>query len=403
MKNKRRIGFDGLFADAARGAGTWAYAVNLIEELANLDRQTEFCVFLAAGAAGRFPLRLANLRVVPCRLAGSVAARLAYQNLILPLHARALKVDLIHSLGNYGPAEPLARSLVTVHDLLPFFDGEIVPGAYFRMRARALDILMRRSLQRADGIIAVSEFTRTLLLERYPFVRGKVRVIYNGTPGLRGSSRTDAAEFRERYGIRGPYILAVGIYPPHKNVERLISAFALLKESAQIPHQLVLAGAPGPDAAALVRRAACGSTQSVVFAGFVPDQDLSALYSSAELFVYPSLMEGFGLPLLEAMKHRVPVACSNSGPLPEVAGNAALFFDPREVAEIARAMRRLMDDRDFRSQLIERGVRRAERFSFRASAEQMLDTYERILTPRRETGCERGSRKREHAWNRSNL
>lgn len=388
-----RIGVDCLYADPGRTFGTWAYTVNLLEEMSELDGENEYIVFLSPKAAEQFPITRPNITLAPLRLAAhSLAARILCQNLLLPLLAKRYGVDLLHSTGNYGPASPGVPSVVTVHDLLFFFNRQRGRENSWSLRAGVRGFLMGQSLQRAAGVVVVSECTKRELLARYPFVAGKVKVIYNGLPRRRRLAAREAQAVLQGWrrtggrngGVSRPYLLSVGLFHPHKNIARLVEAFARVKGQLPRPYQLVLAGNLGRDRDDLYQAVSeAGIEKDVIFAGVVSEETVEALYALADLFVYPSLMEGFGLPVLEAMANETPVACSNTGSLPEVAGDAAILFDPWDVEDMARAIRQGLEDGELRSRLTERGRKRVERFSFRQAAEGTLRIYQEVVSSKR--------------------
>jgi len=267
-----------------------------------------------------------------------------------------------------------------VHDLLAQFDSENTNDLHLRIRALVLDFLMRGSLKRARAISAISEFTRRQLVARFPFSSGKVRVIHDALPAGRSTMTPDPELVLRKYRVAKPYILTVGLFPPHKNIGLLIEAFAKLKRERGVPHQLVLVGNAQWTFRGLTQLVASeGVNAQVVFTGRVGDDELACFYTGADLFVYPSLMEGFGLPLLEAMANGVPVVCSNAGPLPEVAGEAAIFFDPADVEDITRAIREVLETPQLRARLIAEGRKQVERFSFRRTAAEYLKLYREVL------------------------
>jgi len=385
VSKKTRIGIDCLYAVPGKTFGTWMFAKNLVEEITSLDTRNEYFVFLNPLAASDFYLERPNVHFVTSHLAGwTVSTRLGYQNLILPFLTRFYGLDLLHSLGNHGPLLPLVRSVVTVHDLLPFFDHQHSPKHSPRLRAVGLNFLMQRSLRRADRIAVDSEFTRDVLVARFAFTGEKICVIQGGLPRRRTPTHTESESTLARYGILKPYLLTVGLFPPHKNIENLIHAFARLKYGAGIPHQLVLVGEPGANRVSLHAAVAQVAVKDfVVFTGFVSDVEVAAFYSAADLFVMPSLMEGFGFPVLEAMASGVPVVCANAGSLPEVAGDAAVLFDPTDVQDMVRAIREVLQTPSLRLRLVERGMKRVEQFSFRRTAEETLKLYREVLSEKK--------------------
>jgi len=385
---KARIGIDCLFAIPGKTSGTWAFARNLLEELLAVDTENEYFVFLNRQAADDFPVRRPNLHLVESRLVGSsVARRLVYQNSILPFLLKRHSLDLLHCLGNYGPVFPLLPLVVTVHDVTWFFDRECEPGRISSGRTAAVDFLLRRSLRRANRIIVDSEFTRRQLVARYAYASSKTTVVYLGLPRREKVCVQEVEERLRGYRIRRPYLVAVGLYLPHKNIGRLIEAFARIKREAQIPHQLVLVGSLELNRENLLRAVRqAGVEEDVVFTGFVPDEILTGIYEAADVVVCPSMMEGFGLPLLEAFANRVPAVCSNAASLPEIAGDAALMFDPLSVEDMARAILEVLRDPPLRSTLVTRGLKRAQDFSFHRAAKETLALYQQILGLGRERG-----------------
>jgi glycosyltransferase involved in cell wall biosynthesis len=227
---KARIGIDCLFAIPGKTSGTWAFAKSLLEELLAVDSENEYFVFLNRQAADDFPVRKPNLHLIESRLVGSsVARRLVYQNSILMFLLKLHSLDLLHCLGNYGPIFPLLPLVVTVHDVTWFFDRECDPGRVSSGRTTAVDFLLRRSLRRANRIIVDSEYTRRQLVARYNHTSSKTTVVYLGLPGREKVSAQEVEERLRGYGIRRPFLLAVGLYLPHKNIGRLIEAFARIK------------------------------------------------------------------------------------------------------------------------------------------------------------------------------
>jgi glycosyltransferase involved in cell wall biosynthesis len=207
--------------------------------------------------------------------------------------------------------------------------------------------------------------------------RGKVDVVAQGVSARPAVEPTPAADLRARRGLGdGPVLLSVSAKRPHKNLVRLLDAIAQLP--AERRPSLVLPGYPTPHEAELRARAAHLGLQ-VAFPAWVPDADLEGLYALAAAFVFPSLAEGFGLPVLEAMARGVPVACSDRSSLPEVAGDAALLFDPTDPAAITRAIERLLGDAELAAELARRGRLRAARFTWERAARETLAVYDRAL------------------------
>jgi glycosyltransferase involved in cell wall biosynthesis len=270
-------------------------------------------------------------------------------------------------------------SLGTVHD----FSQLHVPQKYDALRMfyimRVLPALMRR----LDGVIAVSESTRRDLVDFARVPAQRIRVIYNGADltRFRQSDREDArARIARHVGRDGPYLLYVSrLEHPGKNHVRLLEAFAQLRRERQLPHRLILAGGRWGGAEPIDAKVAeLGLADAVIFTGFVPDALLPTLYAASDVFVFPSLFEGFGIPVLEAMASGTPVCASNTSSIPEVVGDAGLLFDPADPAAIARAIGQLLDEPALREQLIAQGRERALGFSWDKAAAEVLAALEQI-------------------------
>jgi glycosyltransferase involved in cell wall biosynthesis len=313
----------------------------------------------------------------PVRSAGK-PLRAAMEQSWLPLRLRRDKIDLLHSLGTTTPLVCPVPSVVTVLDLIYHHFPETFPRAS-RLGLRAL---VPSGARRAERVIAISQAGKRDLVETLGIDPAQVDVVHLGFGMAHAPDPVPAAELRERYGLgEAPVVLTVSAALRHKNLDRLIAAFARVAADRDV--RLVVAGHGGLEQEALRAAAqAQGVGDRVVFTGWVEDAVVEGLYAAATLFAYPSLLEGFGLPLLEAMRRDVPVACSNLSALPEVAGDAAELFDPLDVDAIAAAMRRLLDDDARRAQLIERGRRRWTEFTWERAASETLDVYRRVLTAR---------------------
>jgi len=240
-----------------------------------------------------------------------------------------------------------------------------------------------RSVRRADVVLADSASTREDLVELLHVREERLAVLHPGVEA-RFAPQTeegvvDAA--LQRYGIYHPFILGLGTLQPRKNFCRLIQAFDLLRRRHHVPHQLVIGGGKGwlyDEIGETI--ASLGLQDVVLLPGYVADEDLPALYSAADLFAFPSLYEGFGIPVLEAMACGTPVVTSDVSSLPEVAGDAALLVSSEDVDALAEALWRLLDDTQLRNELRTRGFQQASRFTWKRAAETLLGIYAQIAT-----------------------
>ncbi len=311
---------------------------------------------------------------VPVRARQRVQWVLGEQTL-LPLLAARAKVDLVHSLASTAPLWGRFRRVVTVHDLI----YARFPDAHAGVRAKAMRVLVPAAARRSDRVIADSLSTRDDLVELIGLPAGRIDVVPLGLGATRHVEPLAPAGVRERLNLgERRVVLSLSAKRPHKNLLALIGALARVV-AAERP-VLVLAGYPTEHEAQLRARAhALGLDDDVRFPGWLSEPEVEGLWAIADAFVFPSLYEGFGLPVLEAMARGVPVACSNASSLPEVAGDAALLFDPHDEAAIAAALVRLLQDGVFAERLRVAGRERVREFTWQRTARATIDSYVRAL------------------------
>jgi glycosyltransferase involved in cell wall biosynthesis len=243
-----------------------------------------------------------------------------------------------------------------------------------------LNTLIPLAVRRAAGVLTGSESTRSDLIELFGADPDRVAVTpYAADPMFTPMPRTAAQDWvRSRLGVPAPYVLAVGVLQPRKNLPRLLRAYAAL--GSEFPHRLVIVGKQGWDDTELRTAASgLGEARAPVFTGYVEDADLRPLYAGADVFAYPSLYEGFGLPPLEAMACGTPVITGNTSSLPEVVGDAAITVNPYDESEIAMALRRMLGDDALRSRLACLGLAQAASFSWARTAAETVRAYERFV------------------------
>ncbi len=293
---------------------------------------------------------------------------------LLPRLAARAGVDVVHSLASTAPAWGRFRRVVTVHDLI----YARFPEAHAGIRDRGMRMLVPLAVRRSDRVIAISASTRDDLVELLGTPAEKIDLVPQGlrTPGSVDALSAEQTRARFALGDR-PTILCLSAKRPHKNLSALIGALARVPEQRR--PLLVLPGYPTWHETELrARAAAAGVERDVRFLGWLPGEEIEGLWRVADAFVYPSLYEGFGLPVLEAMARGVPVACSNTSSLPEVVGEAALLFDPREETAITAALERLLGDRAEAERLRVLGLARARKFTWERTARLTLDSYARL-------------------------
>jgi glycosyltransferase involved in cell wall biosynthesis len=371
-----RIVIDARNAD---GSGIYRYSRKLVEYLQAVDTEHEYVVLTGRAALSTWHFTAPNFRG---HAADQPIYSLGEQTALLGA-LRTLKADLVHFTSFNAPVLYGGRRVTTVHDLTYLeFPSLRDPSPLGRLRYRAKDLAMRTvlqaSLRRSSAVITDTRYVREELLRRYggkAVSADRTYAIHCGAgEGPRGEANGDLPD-----GVRPPYLLYVGHGYPHKNLRSLIDALAIARRECP-DLQLVLVGRPDSFYESLREYATARS--GVVFPGFVADGTLGALYRHASLFVLPSFSEGFGLPALEAMAHGTPVLSSRATCLPEVCGDAAEYFDPADVHEMARKAVTLMRSPADTERLRAGGLLRAGEFSWRRMAEETLGVYETVLAGR---------------------
>ena len=352
--------------------GNETYIRELVRHLPALASADRIFVYVEnADAVPAETRAYANVRIVPLS-SSSAVKRLLWE---LPQRAAQDALDVLHISYNAPLRLPPSCALVvTVHDI----SFERHPDWFSKRLRWFLKASVRRSARAARQVITVSEWCRQDLIETYQLVPARVNVTYEAAGAeFRLLDKADALHaVHEKYKTGERFILALGNLQPRKNQVRLLQAFAQAKANGNLPHKLVIAGQPWWQADTIMDMArALGD--AVVFTGYVPEVELPLMYNASELFCYPSLFEGFGLPVLEAMACGVPVITSNVTALPEVAGDAACLVNPYDVSELADALSRLANDAGMQQVLRARGLTRVQTFSWAHMAEQTLTVYQR--------------------------
>jgi len=352
------------------GAGN--YISQLIQALPRVDAANEYVIF-AKPIHARL-LSSPSVHIISTSLA-SRFMRIAWEQTALPILARQHRLDLLHSPHYTMPLLHPCKSVVTFHDMTFFLYPELHEW-YKRIYFPAI---IRASARRADAIIADSESTRQDILRTLKLDASKVFSVPLGVSvDFFHRSPSEVARVREKFRLPNSFILSVGVLEPRKNFPTLVRAFKNLVER-ELSHSLVIAGKKGWQYEEIFNTVRNLDLQSrVLFLDYVPQNDLPSLYHAADLFVYPSLYEGFGLPVLEAMACGTPVITSNISSMPEITGDAALLVNPRDETELVDAMQRVLTDNALRDKLARNGLERAKQFSWERTARETLAVYEQV-------------------------
>jgi glycosyltransferase involved in cell wall biosynthesis len=372
-----RIAFDARYIND-RYHGIGRYAFRLLEALTAAAPGLNFLVFTGNEADSRFDW--GSLQKAPNveLMRGPWPLYSPQEQLAWPRILRKQRANLFHTPYFVLPGLAQVPMLNTVHDLIFDRYPEYMPSAWSRPYYRGL---MHMGVRRARRILCVSRATAEDLVKYYPGAGGKTTVILEGVdphfnPAL------DAAgmeRMRQKYRLDRPFILSVGARRPHKNQGLLVRAYAGLAGS--IGHDLVLVGAGDgrfPDEAQQTARSR-GLQGRVRILDWVAEGDLAGLYRLADLVVQPSIIEGFGLPILEAMASETPVIAANASALPEVVGEAGLLVDPSDESRLAQAIKAVLEDARLRQRLVCAGRERLENFTWRRAAEEVLQVYQEVL------------------------
>ncbi|HEY1525685.1 MAG TPA: glycosyltransferase family 1 protein [Candidatus Angelobacter sp.] len=352
--------------------GIGRYMKCLAESITALAPENEYLLVLPPGGEG----------MVNVPNAEKICPPLKYysfrEQIELPRILGRHKVNLLHSPHFLLPLLRPCPAIATIHDVIYLACPQDLPSCTGRLYYRAM---MHACSRTATRIITDSWYSRDEIVRYLHTDPEKIDMVYPGVdPAFRPITKPGSLEaVRARYGIDRDYILCVGIYKPRKNHAGLLRAFRQFRREGHRA-QLVIAG-PMADGDIVLRRLAMdlGIAPDVIFTGFVEEADLRALYSAARVYACPSFYEGFGFTVLEAMASGTPVVCSSATSLPEVAGKAALYFDPHKPEEMASALSRVFSDSSVRTLLIEQGRQNLQRFNWADTAKQTLAVYRQAL------------------------
>ncbi len=353
--------------------GTETYARGLLEGLKQLQPDYDFIIFLNREAAEMGLNDSPRFRSVVCPVtATNRKARYYFEQAKLGSYIRSHKIDLLHSLGYTSPLFLSCPTVVSVPDLNFKGFGNLMS---FSRRAM-LNMFVRQAILRSEKVITISEFSRQQVLKAYKIPPENVVVTHLAVALDHIETRTEGqiGNTLQLLGVKPPYIVAFSSTTPNKNLSRLVDAFSLLKKSKKVEEKLVLIGHKpevGQDIDSL--------GDDIIWVGYLERQQVFDVLRNASCLVFPSFYEGFGLPVLEAMASGVPVVCSRAASLPEVAGNAAVFFDPFSVDDMAERITSVALDPQLRQELRKKGFKNLERFSWRKTAAETVAVYDELL------------------------
>jgi glycosyltransferase involved in cell wall biosynthesis len=361
-------------------------ALELIRNLQKIDEINEYVVFVKNDEDDNVINETDNFRIV--RISG--APYPYWEQVLLPKMAHYEKVSLLHCTSNTAPLNLNVPLVLTLHDIIYLEKWNFSQGSYYQI----LGNLYRRynvpsAVRKAAQIITVSNFEQKRIQGHFGLDADHVKTVYNGVGDhfRRVTDHKMLLEIRRKYSLPENFIFFLGNTDPKKNVEGVLRALSLLKQQSKLDFKLVMPDIDRRYLQSLAEKIKDKELlEKICFTGYVANSELPAIYSLSEIFLYPSLRESFGMPILEAMACGVPVITSNTSSMPEVAGDAAVLIDPRDPGAIASAILQLRADKKRQSELSEKGLRRSARFSWEVNARQTLDIYNGVLNARRTSG-----------------
>ena len=374
MKNKSKtIGIDArMYGYAQTGIGN--YIRHLLKYIFELDKENNYVVFLLSEEYDNF--KVPNKRIKKVKVS---AKWYGYkEQFFFPIKLYKEKLDLMHFTHFNSPILYFKKSIVTIHDVTPyFFPGHKMKSLLRKIGFRAVFF---SSVKKAKKIISVSKSTRDDIVNHFKINKDKIEVIYEGVDGPFGvCDEIPPAPFLKG-GVTKPFIFYTGVWRNHKNLVGLVKAFGVLKNKYKLNYQLVLGGKEDPYYPE-VRETweKLGLEKEIIRAGFIDQKELPLLYNAAEIFVIPSFYEGFGLIGLEAMACGTPVVSSNKTSLPEVLGDAAIYFNPNDPEEMAEKMKLVLTDKKLYNELRENGFKQIKKYSWEKMGKETIEIYKKIF------------------------
>lgn len=364
------IGIDGNEANVEKQVGVSVYTLKLLQYFQkHATKETQFKVFIRHNPLPFLPkaTEYFTYEVVP--------ARFLWSQIFLPIHLYfKTKIDVYFAPAHYAPRYCPFPIVVAIHDLSFFY----FPNEFKKKDLFQLKNWTSYSIEVASSVIAVSKTTKKDIQHFYDLPEQNIHVVYNGFEKHVGKAKSTIMEDLKLQ--KNKFILYVGTLQPRKNITTLIQSFKLFHEK-HADYKLILVGKKGWLYDSIFHEVQEQQlSDSVIFTDYIPDTDVSELYKNALCFVMPSLYEGFGIPILEAMAHNCPVISSQNSSLPEIGGEACLYFDPKNEHDLLQDIERLHEDAELRKQLIQRGKERIKEFSWEKSAKETLEVIRQTVS-----------------------
>lgn len=354
-----KIGIDIKSAFEAKRSGVGNYVYHLVKNILSIDSKNEYSLFSSSNKNEDFIPQNANAKIINRKSISSLLK----------------KMDVLH-----GPDFKLLpiranKKIVTIHDLASFMDEDFMSDDFKKLTQRKII----KSIGQADIIVTVSNSVKEQLINQLKLSKEKIQVVYHGVSEINTSviNKERNENILTKLGIAKPFFLFVGNIETRKNIITLLKAFEIFKDKYKTEHELVLVGKSGHGYEKIQEALEANKVKSdIKEIGWIEDDDLAVLYSEAEIFIFPSLYEGFGMPLLEAMKFKLPIICSSIEVLKEIASDSALFVNPSDPNDIAESIYEAVSNNELKKRLIQNGIERVKNFSWEKTARIMLNIYE---------------------------
>lgn len=372
------IGFNALGLKSKTG-GVETYIYNMVKTILLNDSNNNYFLFVGKNTELIFKdLKFKNLKIItlPINTNNSILRILA-ENTLLNLFCIIHHLKLVHHFCNYIPRIFFTKSVVTIHDLGGFFYHEKYPEYndmhnYYKYMKRELAY----TLKKANQIIAISNFTKSEIMKYYPNTsENKIKVIGQSLD-TRKTKNTNTTKTIQDLDINKPYLLSISVIRPHKNMEFLIKVFNILKQKYNIPHQLVIAGGIQLKTNSFIEAIKLSPFKDdIKYLGYIENDIMPILYKNADCFIFPSLYEGFGIPLLEAMEYEIPIVSSNAASLPEVGGDGCVYFNPYDISETSEIIYKILSDNNLKINAIKQQKKQLELFNWQKVAKKLLNVF----------------------------
>lgn len=371
-----RIGINLLYINPKLIGGSVIYALNLVKEISLLDQQNQYVIYinkesknLNFGVGDNFTIRVLDFEY------SSVYLRYFWEQFILPFYVYKDKIDLLHSLGYVTPLLTTSRKVVSILDINYMGHSNNMSI----LKRFLLGIMVNFSAIFSKEIITISEFSKRQIIKFTKAKSSKITVtLLSGSFDDISEDNNQAHLVLNKYNIHNDYMIAFSGTSPHKNIEGLIEAIKdILANRTDLKMVLVGHKVKSENIQSIIIKN--NLSEKIIFTGFVPDEDIKPLLTNAKVFIFPSLYEGFGIPLLDAQEFKVPVVSSNAGSLTEVGGDAVFYFDPKNTREMRNVILKVLADNSNYTDIVKNGLENRKKFSWKKTAQETINVYQKAL------------------------